>query len=440
MAEILVIGDDLTGTNATAAMYARDGLSAVTVLGAATPVGLEDQIQVIACSTGSRHLPPAEAALRVRDAVTMLGRPDQVLNKRFDTTLRGNVGAEIEAALETVRKMSPDRRVVGLVVPAFPAAGRSTVGGYQMLDGDPILMGPASTDPFTPVRHSRVAGIIAEQCSLTTTEIGLDCVMSDDGDLASALRRAAQHTDLIVVDSVTAAHQTRIANAAARLTTDSFTWVIFDTGPFGATYAKALGLSAQTNSRDTVLALIGSPTERSRLQANRLEEETDVSLITIAEPDVDVSEIVNTIEEQAHRGCPVVGIRTTTHEGTEASNPANAEEMLAFITELARTCASRLELGGIYASGGDVGVAVLASLGATGYAVESEILPLAVCGAVVGGPFDGLGFATKGGLVGGPEAAVQCINQLRERRRTPQTISTGDTSRDAIHSLNRKGM
>lgn len=119
MAEILVIGDDLTGTNATAAMYARDGLSAVTVLGAATPVGLEDQIQVIACSTGSRHLPPAEAALRVRDAVTMLGRPDQVLNKRFDTTLRGNVGAEIEAALETVRKMSPDRRVVGLVVPAF---------------------------------------------------------------------------------------------------------------------------------------------------------------------------------------------------------------------------------------------------------------------------------------------------------------------------------
>lgn len=200
--------------------------------------------------------------------------------------------------------------------------------------------------------------------------------MSDDGDLASALRRAAQHTDLIVVDSVTAAHQTRIANAAARLTTDSFAWVIFDTGPFGATYAKALGLSAQTNSRDTVLALIGSPTERSRLQANRLEEETDVSLITIAEPDVDVSEIVNTIEEQAHRGCPVVGIRTTTHEGTEASNPANAEEMLAFITELARTCASRLELGGIYASGGDVGVAVLASLGATGYAVESEILPL----------------------------------------------------------------
>ena len=54
MSEILVIGDDLTGTNATASAYARDGLRAVTMLDPTAPVDLDDSIQVIACSTGSR--------------------------------------------------------------------------------------------------------------------------------------------------------------------------------------------------------------------------------------------------------------------------------------------------------------------------------------------------------------------------------------------------
>ena len=55
MSEILVIGDDLTGTNATASAYARDGLRAVTMLDPTAPVDLDDSIQVVACSTGSRH-------------------------------------------------------------------------------------------------------------------------------------------------------------------------------------------------------------------------------------------------------------------------------------------------------------------------------------------------------------------------------------------------
>ena len=54
MSEILVIGDDLTGTNATASAYARDGLRAVTMLDPTAPVDLDDSIQVVACSTGSR--------------------------------------------------------------------------------------------------------------------------------------------------------------------------------------------------------------------------------------------------------------------------------------------------------------------------------------------------------------------------------------------------
>ena len=91
--------------------------------------------------------------------------------------------------------------------------------------------------------------------------------------------------------------------------------------------------------------------------------------------------------------------------------------MLTLIIDLAVECADSMQFDGIYASGGDVAFAVLDALGARGYEVENEVVPLAVSGKLVGGPHDGLGFATKGGLVGDADAAVECINQLRSRIR-----------------------
>ena len=193
MSEILVIGDDLTGTNATASTYARDGLRAVTVLDPTAPAYLDDSIQVVACSTGSRHMTPARAAQTVDAIVRNYGHDVRAIVKRVDTTLRGNIGAEIEATLTAAKAMHPEQQVCGLVVPGFPAAHRTTIGGYQLLDGEPILMGPASHDPFTPVRHSSVADIIHEQTLLTTINIGLDIVMGDASTLTARLAQAAQN-------------------------------------------------------------------------------------------------------------------------------------------------------------------------------------------------------------------------------------------------------
>lgn len=57
--------------------------------------------------------------------------------------------------------------------------------------------------------------------------------------------------------------------------------------------------------------------------------------------------------------------------------------------------------------------AVTCALGADGFAIETEVLPLAIAGHLVGGPHDGLLFATKGGLIGGPDAARDCLEHLR---------------------------
>ncbi|NLG70338.1 MAG: four-carbon acid sugar kinase family protein, partial [Firmicutes bacterium] len=42
-----------------------------------------------------------------------------------------------------------------------------------------------------------------------------------------------------------------------------------------------------------------------------------------------------------------------------------------------------------------------------------QVLPLAALGQLVGGPSRGLRLVTKGGLVGGEDAAIRCVRRLR---------------------------
>ncbi len=67
---------------------------------------------------------------------------------------------------------------------------------------------------------------------------------------------------------------------------------------------------------------------------------------------------------------------------------------------------------GLYTTGGDVTAAVLDELGARGLDVEDEVVPLAVAGEIVDGPWSGLPIVTKGGLIGTADTAVACIDRL----------------------------
>jgi uncharacterized protein YgbK (DUF1537 family) len=85
--------------------------------------------------------------------------------------------------------------------------------------------------------------------------------------------------------------------------------------------------------------------------------------------------------------------------------------------EIVRRCLADRPVGGLYVTGGDVTVRVMAALGAEGIELEEEVLPLAVAGRLRGGPHGGLPFTTKGGLIGGPLAAVACVDHTRRLAR-----------------------
>ncbi|MEG6502304.1 nucleotide-binding domain containing protein, partial [Desulfovibrio sp. 1214_IL3152] len=71
-----------------------------------------------------------------------------------------------------------------------------------------------------------------------------------------------------------------------------------------------------------------------------------------------------------------------------------------------------LRIGGLYTSGGEVTVSVIRTLGAGGFTVRDQVLPLAVYGHIIGGVQDNLPMITKGGFVGDKNSLVECVEYL----------------------------
>ena len=393
MTEVLVVADDLTGGNATGALFARRGLRTVTVSDVAHAG--RHAADVVVVNTQTRHVSGEPAAAAVRRAVTAVPAARLVI-KRIDTTLRGNIGAELEAALTVVRRRWPAARA--LFVPAYPAADRTTVDGVHLIDGVPVAQTEAGRDPFRPVSTSRPVELLRAQTALPACEIKLATVRAGSGVLTRALE--ADAADIVICDAVTTADLTALAAAAAE-----HDWLSVDSGPFGAALAAAKGIGGIPQP---VIIIAGSATGRTREQLAQTERVLGARFIDLYPHDLDPGRL--------HQGLAAL-LADTAIAGIRVADGPMAAGLAADITgtlgEVARRVIASHRVGGVYATGGDVSAAVVHALGAEGFAVETEVRPLAVAGRLVGGPNHGLPFAAKGGLIGDHRAAVDCVEHLR---------------------------
>ena len=177
MASVLIVGDDLTGSNGVATGMARRVLRTVTLRVGENREEItaqRDAYDAVVVTTDSRHLPAAEAA-RLTAAAVRAGWPASFVSSRCDSTLRGNVGAQAQAVIDTVRTLT-DREVVGLCMPAFPTADRQTVGGLQLMGGRRLELTELAHDVRTPMTTSSVTAALTRDVTLTCVEIGLDTV------------------------------------------------------------------------------------------------------------------------------------------------------------------------------------------------------------------------------------------------------------------------
>jgi uncharacterized protein YgbK (DUF1537 family) len=177
MLDLLVIADDFTGALDAGVQFAKGGLE--TLISVSTCASLGDShptARVLVTNTESRHVTPDDAAIRVKSA-TELGRQVGIrcFYKKTDSTLRGNIGAELEALIDG----TGEEYLV--FVPAFPANGRTTVNGYQYVDGVPIHKSPFASDPLNPIEESYVPAIIGKQSAISVKTLSTDDIPQISG-------------------------------------------------------------------------------------------------------------------------------------------------------------------------------------------------------------------------------------------------------------------
>jgi D-threonate/D-erythronate kinase len=146
----IVLADDRTGAWETAGAWAdRIGGPVAVHVGTTFPV-----VEHAVIDLGTRHVRPEQAAAIAAEATTHLWSTADRLLHKIDSTLRGNWADEIVGAAAVHR-----RPVV--IVPAFPAVGRTCREGI-VFDGDePVHAGPAGRDPRRRVTMSRPAEHLA---------------------------------------------------------------------------------------------------------------------------------------------------------------------------------------------------------------------------------------------------------------------------------------
>ena len=445
--KIAIIADDLTGANVDGALLNAEGFSSATCIDV---TGWDEEAfagaDAVAVSTDSRLLASEEARERVRQAALMLARKRPLMfGKRIDSTLRGNLGAEIEAALEAIdtenRAIAASEGkgeqlchpTLAVVVPAYPGSGRLAVGGYLIVHGQALQCSPIAKDPANPLQSSVTTHIIASQTALPIAHVGLRTVM--DGELAVFKAISRNYTDgarIVVCDAVSDADIAAIAKA---LKHTDFPVMSVDPGPFTAKLAAERVPRTGMAFKNRILAIIGSASEltRKQLDALFLAHNTHFARVDCSRfltPDTREHEIAAAVGHvsSAPKEATVIGVCTVATEKdvlplrdlaaqlgiTTGDISVRINTALAEIAERVLVLKS-LHIGALYTSGGEVTVAVIRRLGGKGFSVRDEVLPLAVYGRLLQGSYHQIPMLTKGGFVGDATSLVHCIEYLQTK-------------------------
>ncbi|MFT0170488.1 4-hydroxythreonine-4-phosphate dehydrogenase PdxA [Paraburkholderia mimosarum] len=413
-ARLLIIGDDLSGTADCAVTGIHHGLRSVVTLGAGSAHSADD-IDVLAVDTDTRRHAPAEAA-RVNEQAWRVFADNRRVYKKIDSTLRGNVAAEVKALVGVAG--------MAIVAPAFPQAGRTTLNGRQFIFGVPV-------EASEVWRNEHIAGK-ADLCSMLSEAglrvalITLQTVREGASALHSKLAACQREQwQAVVCDSETDEDLATLAAASATL--GDVLWV--GSAGLAVPLVKILAASGSQSSdarrnserpsiedlsaRHGVLVVVGSMSSVSHQQvatlcsnANGAVDFFEVSAQALLVPDSPAAlALTAAVTEALSRG------RHATVALSQSERIPVGDSAL-----LARRLAERLtpaaqHAGGLIATGGETARALLSTMGIVALEVIEEIergVPLLA--ATYGGR--SLPVVTKAGGFGQPDTLYRAWRRL----------------------------
>ena len=406
------VADDFTGATDIGAALVRAGYrtSVVVTLGSAIAV---EGLDAIVVALKSRTIPAADAvaaSLAAVDALAAAGA-DRFYFKycsTFDSTPEGNIGPVTDAMLERLGTST------ALMVPSFPANGRTVYRGHLFVGDELLSESSMRTHPLTPMTDSNLAAVLAPQTTHPVRLITLDIVRSSQEELLAAIESAP---GLIIVDAIDDGDLARIAAAAppnVLMTGGAGLAAQLEGGPAGSDAASI------RVPRGLRLIVSGSASRMTRAQVTSARTELPSLKLDLDAIRTDAVGEASRILDWAMQhwssdpDIPVLVFATETEGDVAASSESRAESSELIESVLAWVAQESVLAGvrQIIVAGGETSGAVVSALGIDRLTIGPEIAPGVVWSAATTGDGDDIAIALKSGNFGDPSLFTTAWDRL----------------------------
>ena len=426
---VVIVADDLSSATDCSVQMILGGYLAVVLLH--PECVLPDDVDIVALDTDSRNLPPEEAYSATRSCAEN-GCFDgcSVVYKSVDSTLRGNLGAEIDALLDS------GRFDAAVIAPAFPTYGRTTRGGRQFLNRVPLHETEFGTDPTKPVRTSAISDRIAEQCARTSALVSISTQRQGPHAVRHLIEtRLGKGVELFIFDADEEDDLRRIAESVVALPLQIL-WV----GSTGLSryVPGAIGLRPRP-SRPTcpvadgaVLIVAGSASETTRRQLDACAlngglAEIQVNSLRIVRggegSEAEIDRARELLDGARADGAPIIALTLTSSRLEIAETKAAAADLgmtpdrvaallvctLGRLTAGVATAGTRLE--GLVLTGGDTAKTIVSNLGAEAIEILDQVEPGIPLGRMTGR--HEMLVVTKAGGFGSENSLAKSVERIR---------------------------
>jgi len=428
--KLAIIADDLTGANDSGVQLARHGMK-TTVLFDFDEASV-DHYEAVVFDTDSRSIDQQAAYSKVKQAAEFLHRAGFThIFKKLDSTMRGNIGAEIDAIYDVLK---PD---FVMIAPGYPKNKRTIEHSTVYLNGIPLGETEISRDPKTPVKLSYLPELLKEQTQQPVGTITIDDLRLGEAHIHAKLAEFhSKKIAYLVVDSIEVAHLEQILSCTKALSY-TFAWV----GSAGiANYLPAYFEIAEKNTKlsipansGPILTMVGSVNKNSRAQLKRLLERSDVYAVAFesykavadeASRSSEIDKVYREAQQKADEGHDVVIYSTgepadieKAWQAGEANGLGHTEISNSIVQALGEIGARLLDTGvfkGVSMTGGDTAKQICSLWNIKGFELLDELEIGVPISRFLGK--EHLYVITKAGGFGSDDVFSNAMNKLKGAR------------------------
>lgn len=415
--KFIAIADDFTGSNDCGIQLKNYGLSTVTILN----IGYMNDMSgydAVVIDSETRSMTKEDSYKKIIKIGTNIKEltGENIIFKKIDSTLRGNIGSEIEALDFSLK---PELVVFA---PAYPKNNRTTVHGRQYLNGVSIDKTELSKDPKNPILTADIHKILMTDTDLDFVHVEIDSIRNNE--ICKILQK--NNSKYFFFDAQVDEDLNKIVEQV--LSVDKkVLWV----GSAGLTDAIINLINPFKKKLYPILVVVGSVTSISAVQAQ--EAMTNEGVFGL---NINIESVIMSPEKEKYRILAETlkhmdeGLDVILTTALERDNLVTASylskdlemtlseiscKIAGFMGEIVYNILELRRVSGMVLTGGDTAINIINKLSAKGSILEVEVemgVPLVT---LLGGPFEGLPMITKAGAFGKSDTIKNSINFLKNR-------------------------